>query len=183
MSASRSAGEAGRGHDRGFCDVYRIPDLGRSRGVFARLRNNAAHDQRAGWPQGFLRWGRGRRREPDWPAVGARHRRANTPPGVGTGTDGRAQLQSNTSDGAVCAPSPLPPVCPARLAARRRSVTGFPPGRGEMLPGRRYVTARRVSSLPGHPRSPGVALFPGHRLPESARPAHGGDHGDHARHA
>jgi len=24
------------GHERGFCDVYRIPDLGRARGVFAR---------------------------------------------------------------------------------------------------------------------------------------------------
>ena len=64
-----------RGHERGFCDVYRflrrLPNP-RSR-TFARsfppLRNNAAHNRRAGVAAGSPRWGRGRRRGPDWPMV------------------------------------------------------------------------------------------------------------------
>ena len=41
------------GHERGFCDVYRIPDLGRSRGVFAPSFTTAGHISGAGWEAGI----------------------------------------------------------------------------------------------------------------------------------
>src|SRR5262249_3698511 len=46
----REGPRADRGNERGICDVYRIPRSRTFARSFGLLRDNAAHNQRAGWP-------------------------------------------------------------------------------------------------------------------------------------
>src|SRR5262249_39597982 len=87
---------ADRRHARGIAKVDGTPDPGRALS-FRLLRTNAAHNRRAGGGRAGLTWVPG-------PQSGTRLRvasRQTSPgghtPGVGAGTGGRAQLQSNRS--------------------------------------------------------------------------------------